>query len=125
MLLFTLQVGIALKPATPVETLLPHVGSVDMVLVMMAEPGVKGQEGVTNALHKVETLQQKFPDLLIKTDGWDEPSGERVSSTKREMFKLFSADSSQILSQKFLYVAVVNVTYIHDTSLSSQSYIYF
>lgn len=74
-----MQVGIAVKPVTPVETILPHVGSVDMVLVMTAEPGVRGQYGVSNSLHKVEALRQKFPDLLIKTDGWDTSSRELVS----------------------------------------------
>ena len=74
----SVQVGVALKPATPVETVLPHIGSVDMVLVMTAEPGIEdGQAGVSIALPKVETLRQKCPDILIKTDGW-----EQVSSMK-------------------------------------------
>ena len=79
----SLQVGVALKPATPVETVLPHISSVDMVLVMTAEPGVKGQEEVNNTLHKVETLRQKCPNLLIKTDGWDQPSREQASLTSK------------------------------------------
>ena len=60
------------------ESVLPHIDSVDMVLVMTvaAGPGVKGQE-VMNNVHvsrKVEALQKERPDLLVKTDGWDEVS---------------------------------------------------
>ena len=88
----SLQVGVALKPATPVERVLPHVGSVDMVLVMTAEPGVKGQEGVNNTLHKVEMLRQKYPDLVIKTDGWDQPYRKQVNSMKHETFQLLSTE---------------------------------
>lgn len=50
---------------------------------MTAEPGVKGQEGVNNVLHKVETLRQKNPDLLVKTDGWNQPSMEQASLTNK------------------------------------------
>ena len=66
------------------EYVLPHVDNVDMILVMTTEPGVKGQEVVNNALHKVETLQKERPGLLIKTDGWDEPSREQVSWVKKQ-----------------------------------------
>ena len=86
-----LQVGIALKPSTPVEAALPHASSVEMILVMTREPGVKGQDSMSsNALHKVETLRQKYPDLLVKTDGWEQPTMERVSSMKQGfLWKLF------------------------------------
>ena len=64
------------------EAVLPHVSRVDMVLVMTAEPGVEGQDGVVNPEHKVETLQQKYPNLLIRTDGWEQLPKEQVSSFK-------------------------------------------
>ena len=64
------------------EVVLPHVSRVDMVLIMTAEPGVEGQEGVVNPELKVETLRQKYPNLLIRTDGWEQLSREQVSSLK-------------------------------------------
>ena len=84
----SLQVGVALKPITPVEEVLPYISDVDMVLVMTAEPGVKGQESVVNPVRKVETLRQKYPDLLIQTDSWEQPSREQVSSLKQEFINL-------------------------------------
>ena len=64
--------------------MLPHASNVDVVLVMTAEPGIKGQEGVVNPRHKVETLRQKYPDLLIWTDSWEQLSTEQVSLLKQE-----------------------------------------
>ena len=74
------QVGIALKAATPVESLLSLVDSVDVVLVLTTEHGGRGQSEVTNsALQKVAVLRQRCPDLLVKTDGLDELARDRVS----------------------------------------------
>jgi pentose-5-phosphate-3-epimerase len=36
------QVGIALKPKTPVETVIEYVENADMVLIMTVEPGEAG-----------------------------------------------------------------------------------
>ena len=83
------------------EYVLPHVDNVDMILVMTTEPGVKDQEVVNNALHKVETLQKERPHLLIKTDGWDEPSREQVSWVKNNHLWI---TSHFIIFAVFMYV---------------------
>ena len=68
------------------EVVLPHISCVDVVLVMTAEPGINYQEGVVNPERKVETLRQKYPNLLIRTDGWEQLPKEQVSSLKISVF---------------------------------------
>ena len=63
------QVGIGIKPGTPVEEVLPYAEQVDMVLVMTVEPGFGGQKFMENMMPKVETLRKKYPGLDIEVDG--------------------------------------------------------
>ncbi len=47
-----MRVGIALKPSTPLDSVLPYVGKADMVLVMTVEPGFGGQQFMSEMMPK-------------------------------------------------------------------------
>ncbi|KAI9597894.1 ribulose-phosphate 3-epimerase [Syncephalis fuscata] len=61
--------GIALKPATSVDVVLPFAADVDQVLVMTVEPGFGGQLFMPHCMPKVRALREQFPNLDIQVDG--------------------------------------------------------
>ena len=51
-----MHVGLAIKPNTSVDVVLPYVQDVDMILVMTVEPGFGGQKFMANMMDKVCVL---------------------------------------------------------------------
>ncbi|KAL9968273.1 hypothetical protein ACROYT_G026626 [Oculina patagonica] len=64
-----MKVGIGIKPNTPVESVLPFVELVDMVLIMTVEPGFGGQKFMADMMPKVKHLRTKYKVLDIEVDG--------------------------------------------------------
>ena len=64
-----IKVGLSLKPDTPLEEILPYLDDVDMVLVMLVEPGFGGQELIESCLDKVRKIRELYPELDIEVDG--------------------------------------------------------
>ena len=67
------DVGISIKPDTPVEEILPFLSKLDLVLVMSVEQGFGGQEFNPIALDKISNLAKLKKDhqyhYLIEVDG--------------------------------------------------------
>ena len=65
--------GIALRPITAAEAVLPYLDKVDLILVMTVEPGFGGQSFMPEMLRKVEWLdryrKQHGRPFLIEVDG--------------------------------------------------------
>ena len=63
-----LQTGVALNPATPVETLDVILPEVDMVLLMMVNPGFGGQKFIPYTVEKIKLRamcsERDFPPAL-------------------------------------------------------------
>jgi ribulose-phosphate 3-epimerase len=60
---------IAIKPATPVDCVLPSLDMFDMVLVMTVEPGFGGQPFMADMMCKVRRIREMRPGLDIQVDG--------------------------------------------------------
>ena len=64
-----IKVGISLKPGTQIEEIIPYLEKIDLVLVMLVEPGFGGQQMIEECLEKVKFLREIKPDLDIEVDG--------------------------------------------------------
>ena len=65
--------GLAVNPGTPLDPLLPHLESLDLLLVMSVEPGFGGQSFMPEVLDKVRALcaalAERGLDVPIEIDG--------------------------------------------------------
>ena len=60
--------GVALNPATPIETIKHVLDMVDMVLIMSVNPGFGGQKFIPYTLDKVRELRTLLEEKNLKTD---------------------------------------------------------
>jgi len=65
-----LDAGLALRPATPLETIEGLLDKLDLVLVMTVEPGFGGQKFIAGSDDKVSSLRD-----MLKREGRDIPIG--------------------------------------------------
>ena len=63
------QVGISVKPNTPVEVLEQYRGLFDMILIMSVEPGFGGQSFIESSVTKIKRAKELFPNALVEVDG--------------------------------------------------------
>lgn len=82
-----LQVGLALKPKTPVEVALKFADLVDTVLIMTVEPGFGGQKFMHDMMSKVEALRRHSPHLNIQVDGGVGPDTIQICADVSSWFK--------------------------------------
>ena len=65
------KVGMSIKPGTRVESLIPYLSELDLVLIMSVEPGFGGQKFILDSLTKLTKLKeiQKDYHYQIMVDG--------------------------------------------------------
>ena len=67
------QVGISIRPGTPVEAVFPYLGVVDLILVMSVEPGFGGQKFLPTTPARIAAIRAECTRLgcntLIEVDG--------------------------------------------------------
>ena len=62
------KASVALKPATPAETVFPYLDKLDMVLVMTVEPGFGGQSFMADQLPKIAAIRAECEKRGLDTD---------------------------------------------------------
>jgi ribulose-phosphate 3-epimerase len=69
------QVGISIKPSTPLSDIEPYYDQVDLILVMSVEPGFGGQGYMEGSTARIREIKQKLKEqclqdrVLIEVDG--------------------------------------------------------
>ena len=61
------KAGVSLNPETSINTVLPILDSIDLVLVMSVNPGFGGQKFIKETLEKVKLLKKQINDKKLKT----------------------------------------------------------
>jgi ribulose-phosphate 3-epimerase len=61
-------VGLTLNPETPVETVLPYLGEVDLLLVMSVHPGFGGQKFLPEVLDKVRVVRRAIDEASLPVE---------------------------------------------------------
>lgn len=68
------QIGISLKPGTPLSSIEPFLDKVDLVLIMSVEPGFGGQGYLPGSSNRIKRLKSRLNEMcldrvLIEVDG--------------------------------------------------------
>jgi ribulose-phosphate 3-epimerase len=63
------KAGVAINPATPVETLREILPYIDLINVMTVEPGFGGQKFITTSPEKIRRLRVLSSEVEIEVDG--------------------------------------------------------
>ena len=75
---YNIKAGVALNPATPIETIKHVLEDVDMVLIMTVNPGFGGQSFIEGTIEKIQELKkiidEKNLSVDIQVDGGIKPS---------------------------------------------------
>ena len=89
--LFNKQIGISIKPGTPLGILDPYLEKIDLILIMSVEPGFGGQQYIPESTDRIQKLDKTLKILgirkqvIIEVDG-----GIKLSNAK--MIKEAGAD---------------------------------
>ncbi len=63
-----IKAGLSIRPKTPVDTLIPYLDALDMVLIMSVEPGFGGQGFMEDSLQKVRDLKKLIAESGREVD---------------------------------------------------------
>lgn len=60
------KAGIALNPETPIETIYPYLGLVDVVMIMTVRPGIGGQSYIHACTDKIAAVAMELTKLQLR-----------------------------------------------------------
>ena len=62
------KAGLSIKPGTPVESLLPYLDKVEMILMMSVEPGFGGQKYIEASTERIHQVRAMLDERNLSTD---------------------------------------------------------
>ena len=65
---YNVKAGVALNPATPIETIKHVLEDVDMVLIMTVNPGFGGQSFIESTIEKIQELKKLIDEKNLNVD---------------------------------------------------------
>jgi len=69
---YGIKCGISIKPETEINSIVPYLNKIDLILLMSVNPGMGGQEFISTSIEKIRALRQllsNYPNILIEVDG--------------------------------------------------------
>ncbi len=63
-----IKAGVSVKPNTPIDTIIPLLEKLDMVLIMTVEPGFGGQGFIESTLDKISELRKIISEKHLSVD---------------------------------------------------------
>lgn len=74
------KAALAVKPGTDIDTVIPYLDKLEMVLVMTVEPGFGGQSFMESTMPKIEALRKINKDIDIEVDGGVNPETIKIAA---------------------------------------------
>jgi len=71
------QIGLAINPETPINSIIPFLKKLDLVLIMTVKPGWGGQKFQEKTLEKIKDLRKIWPNHDIAIDGGINPKSAK------------------------------------------------
>lgn len=112
-----IKASLTVKPATPVEEILPYLDKLSMVLIMTVEPGFGGQSFMEDMMPKVSLLREEINrrglDCEIEVDGGiNEKTIAIAAKAGADVFvsgnAIFSSPDRKAAIEKFKAIAEEN-----------------
>lgn len=63
------KVGLAISPQTEINTLLPYLDDIDLILIMSVTPGFGGQKFIPETIERLKQIRKLLPNITIEVDG--------------------------------------------------------
>ena len=65
---YGIKAGLSIKPGTPIESLVPYLDKVDMILMMSVEPGFGGQKYIESSTERIRQVKAMLNERGLTTD---------------------------------------------------------
>ncbi|MDI6734259.1 MAG: ribulose-phosphate 3-epimerase [Patescibacteria group bacterium] len=91
------KIGIAIKPETDIECILPLLNKIKFVQLLAVKPGFSGQRFDKRILRKIKIIKKKYPKVTVEIDGG---INEKIAQTVKKAGADIAVAGSYIFESK-------------------------